>query len=186
MHTIDMKAIFDAMVAYENMGYKYVDVPYIVDYKYNDHTMPDTTVALNHIDGKVYSGSGEQGFLELLDKEGLPPGKYQTITPCVRIADKDDTHNSVFVKLELCIIPDGAVPNERLVSLVAFDAMNTMAARGITAFIGGTDEGLDIIEPLSGIELGSYGIRKDLADNEYIYGTGLAEPRFSYCKSLLN
>lgn len=41
-----------------------------------------------------------------------------------------------------------------------------------------TAEGIDI--SLSGTEIGSYGFRKDKEGFTWSYGTGLAEPRFSY------
>lgn len=45
----------------------------------------------------------------------------------------------------------------------------------------GTTDGYDIT--YKGIELGSYGMRK-CEFLEWVYGTGCAEPRLSYCQNL--
>ena len=142
---------------------------------YPQHTKPEGLPELFHRGMKVYVASAEQSFIQM-HKEGLiSKGKYMAITPCYRQeAILDDTHYSMFLKLELIHI--GSVSSFQ----VMHDGLSFMKplTRSETYFMV-TDEGeytFDII--CEDIELGSYGVRKMLDGTPYVYGTGLAEPRF--------
>ncbi len=74
------------------------------------------------------------------------------------------------MKVELFVLHG----HELTVADVANHAHKFMRRWAPGCILMNTPEGLDIM--YNGVELGSYGNRRD----EYIYGTGLAEPRFTH------
>lgn len=177
---VDLPAIRKAMDIYQSLGYTDISVPYVVDRDVSEVTLPQDKEATYHHGRKVYSGSAEQGFLQLMKDGQLPAGKYMALTPCVRDDEPDETHAQVFMKLELIWVDP---PGEMSALSVAAQATYVMKCFGIDAFSVPTDEAEDSwdLETGSGLELGSYGIRV-YRGRRYIYGTGLAEPRFSLAK----
>lgn len=151
---------------------------------------------------KALLASGEQGFLYLANKGQLPLGKYQTVTPCFRDEPYDRYHSKQFMKLELIrLMPSQYdITQWQVVGMASFaQRVFGAVARAIardTNFnpklkiietgvsdpiqVDGTRQ-LDVVMVLPDkreIELGSYGARRT-SFATWIYGTGLAEPRFS-------
>ena len=146
--------------------------------------------------------SAEQSFLQMqMDavKAGKPiTGNYCAITPCFRNEPKlDDLHQPYFMKLELISwVPIDGNPTEQEIALHRMIAharqffeelekdfetetvLNAELAQGDPLCVGG--HAFDIQSFRCGIEIGSYGIRQHKAVGRWLYGTGLAEPRYTY------
>lgn len=166
MTPINWATLAHAVDYYENLGYIYVDVPWIVDKDTSDMTHFGESVVCNK---GVLIGSGEQGFLV----GDYPKGKYMTATPCFRVEDKHtDTTRPYFVKLEL--YSQGIYPNYDELVRDAFDYMNSL----VPCRAEDTDIGCDIM--CGDIELGSYG-KRNINGKQWVYGTGLALPRMTIC-----
>lgn len=162
---------------YKNLGYVYKELDWIIPKKYIEYTYKEYnkyTLSDNSL-----LGSAEQVFIKEMIENDLN-GKFQCITPCFRNDVIDELHQEYFMKNEL-FFRDGSLSfKENLIHLeqVILDAK--------TFFIKISKEDCEVIETskncydilLNNIEVGSYGIRQ-IEDLYYIYGTGLAEPRFS-------
>lgn len=173
---INYEIIHLNQVYYEQKGFSIIETPWTVTESIARLTTPKD-VALNkliHNDNKVLVGSAEQGFLYLYNKGFLPKGKFQSVSPCYRADSFDETHTKNFIKNEL-IITD-KVNDETLKELIknAYDFYTKHTNKLIN--IVATEVGYDI--EINGIEVGSYGIR-ECSFLKWIYGTGIAEPRFS-------
>lgn len=195
-----------AQWAYKELGYTPIDVPWWATRDIVNITkpigLPEHSEYELSINNKCLLASGEQGFLYMANKGQLPSGNYQTITPCFRNEPHDTFHQKQFMKLELMeymdthtpwhATPDAAALNERIECMVdnvldTFDvlAQNQMVIRAVTvdtpdhARVPGT-VAYDIEGKYNDqwIELGSYGARRSVFGT-WIFGTGLAEPRFS-------
>lgn len=175
----DLKLLRKAIAQYIQWDFRFLEyVPVVVDVDCLLATASNNQIAMV-TDTKGLVGSAEQSFLQLI-KEGKLEGykRYQAVTDCVRPLDNDDWHQQVFKKLELISITTHA---EELDSVICA-AEETMKhlLKGLdlpsnTLEIVPTDEGFDL--ELNGIEVGSYGNRV-FRDIHYVYGTGLALPRF--------
>lgn len=203
-----------AITTYTHLGYKLIEVPWLVDQQTINVTLPPGKKPFT-VDGcgevNQLVGSAEQSFIYLALQGKLLPGKYQALTPCFRDDQEDELHHKYFMKLELIHInpkpfilnkADGHTyfgpinrkdENEWLASegldpiedegepstydqvlLDAKYALSFLAKKPIK--IERTNEGADLT--INGVEIGSYGIRTYNAIT-WVYGTGLAEPRFS-------
>lgn len=176
---IDYQRLHTSCVFYEQYGYKRIEAPWTVSEFTAKVTAPPEAVLfqLKHND-KCLVASGEQSFLYLYLKDFLPKGQFQTITPCFRFESFDDTHSKYFLKNEL--IKTDKVDEDELLRMV----------QKCYQFFSSYIPNLDIIRTSIGydinykdIEIGSYGIRS-CTYLDWIYGTGLAEPRFSHVKRL--
>jgi hypothetical protein len=168
---IDYFIISRALAHYRNKGYREIDVPWLVSDSADDVTRPDFAAPVE-VDGLLrLPGSGEQGFIDLMLRKELPPGRYVTTTPCFRReAQYTDLVRPWFLKVELI-----AVGKRATESLVA-DAKEFLS-QYLPVREKVTPDGIDL-ESETGVELGSYGVREtDFA--LWTYGTGVAEPRFS-------
>lgn len=122
--------------------------------------------------------SGEQGFLYLALKGFLPPGRYQAVTPCFRDEPFDLTHTKYFMKNEL-IITDFSSASVDLTLLEVVAAARSFFVAETSCKVTTVQErehGVDLL--INGHEVGSYGIR-ETPFLKWVYGTGLAEPRFT-------
>jgi hypothetical protein len=129
-------------------------------------------------------GSAEQGFVYMKARKMLPKdAMLMSVSPCFRVEQFDSLHLPWFMKLELFV--DSTDP-EKLKDVINH-AFNTFE------FLVDDVEGknkLEVVQindtfdiELNGIEIGSYGIRRHFDRNEdYIYGTGLALPRFTQAR----
>jgi len=195
--TLPYARMLDAREYYEKCGFKFIDAPWAVGRDAILMTRPP------EYEGEPFSyeaggellypvASAEQSFIQMqMDAIAIGKritGSYCAMTPCFRNEPVlDDLHQPYFFKLEL-ISWDKTTP-EDLTKMVA-------AAR---LYIENDDPGLfidviknndpdplsvsqayDIITSITKIELGSYGIREHAKVGRWVYGTGLAEPRYSY------
>lgn len=192
---IDYTLLGQALPKYTSRGYVYKEVPWIVPEFPIRATLPDPLPA--YVAGPRYDhyghegewvgatdafgeshylvGSAEQSFLAM----NLPPGAYCAITPCFRHEPTlDILHQTTFMKLELFVTFEDAT-----VDRVVGDAMEVMAVlSGQRPDIVTTEIGYDL--ELAGIEVGSYGERIHDDYGRWVYGTGLALPRFSVAHGL--
>ncbi len=177
---IDYSIIHDSIQYYTEKGFQRIESPWTVTSGISDITRPPDKKAfeLQHVDGKVLVASGEQSFLYLFNKGFLPMGKYQTTTPCFRSDSFDATHTKYFIKNELIDTSD--VTFERLDEIVqiAFGFFSKYVPEKDLEIHGDGLTGLAFDINYKGIELGSYGIRT-CPFVQWIYATGVAEPRFS-------
>jgi hypothetical protein len=180
---INYKNIVAATDYYEQLGYKYVDVPWFVSTKAISATLPSgRRLCQSHIGNLV--GSGEQSFIEMWLNGDLKLGTFQCATPCFRDEILTETNHNYFFKVEL-------------INVLGLDATQSDITIGLNKVINDscqffmkmldnqievveTDIGWDIYS--KGVELGSYGYRM-FQDMRWIYGTGCAEPRLSYVLS---
>lgn len=168
---LSTKLLLKALSSYEKLGYEVHDVPLIIDKDVCDFTKPIGAKNFEHHD-KDYIASAEQSFLQLIKDKEIKNGKYQALTPCIRNEPVlDGLHYLIFHKLELIEI--GSTDFMRIV----IEAQQVMLSLGVETHLEKTDLGVDIMDH-NEVELGSYGTRCYLGVN-YIYGTGIAEPRFS-------
>lgn len=172
---------------YRTMGYQQVEVPWIVAEQILHLTSPITTPHLlvkpegqTKIGGLI--GSGEQGLLAI--REQLKIGKWMTLTPCFRVEPKyDNLYKQQFIKIELMEVLD---PKEGqkdwfLKGMIS-NAVRVMSTWERDVKLVETKDGFDL--QVNEIEVGSYGLRQ-WGDFHWIYGTGLAEPRFSVAVGVL-
>ncbi len=170
----------DSIIYYGACGFKHIESPWTVTEAVSNITKPEgkKEFALKHEDDKVLVASGEQSLLYLYLKGFLPPGSYQTTTPCFRKEPFDDFHTKYFIKTEL--METGNVTEKRLHEIIeiskGFFSRYFPADELLVQPDGGNAGGFDI--NFRGIELGSYGIRH-CSYLEWIYATGVAEPRVS-------
>lgn len=188
---INYSMLAQASQYYSDLGYERIEAPWLVSKEISDVTKPlgaSTFIVQKDIEQKqkAFVSSGEQSFLYLINKGHLPSsGRFHTITPCLRNDMWDEIHMKQFMKLEL-IYYVTTVENyfvtepfnlelDKMVD-TCLKYFTKLAGTSNTVEVIKTDQGYDI--NMNGIEIGSYGIRSCLFA-EWIYGTGLAEPRFS-------
>jgi hypothetical protein len=172
---IDYRKVADAQKYYESCGYQEIAVPWLLSYEAYCATRPPDRKEFYSLHGYL-NASGEQGFIELL-MSGKNLTKQCCITSCFRDEPElDGLHHLYFVKVEL-INTDVSKENLKI--------MITEAKRFIDHYIlnpttiistSETGDSFDIIDTITGIELGSYGIRS-YKNYQWIYGTGIALPR---------
>lgn len=180
---IDYKNIQLSIDYYKLHNFSRIESPWTVTPYISGLTKPSDKIdyKLEH-NKKVLVASGEQSFLYLYLKGFLPKGRYQSVTPCFRDEIFDLTHTKYFMKNEL--IDTLHVNEENLMIVVGtcfeFFKKNLKDSKDLMV-VKTSDTSYDI--EYKGIELGSYGIRScDFL--EWIYGTGIAEPRFSTCQKM--
>lgn len=171
---INYKLIHDSIEYYEKAGFSRIEAPWTVSEYVDNLTKPPgiASFQLKH-NNKCLVASGEQSFLYLYLKDFLPKGQFQTITPCFRMESFDYTHTKYFMKNEL-IKTD--VVNWSELTKITDTCLSFFKIHIPNVEIIDTEIGFDI--EYKGLELGSYGIR-NCEFLEWIYGTGMAEPRMS-------
>ncbi len=178
---IDIPLLSKALTFYETEGFQPVQVPYVVDEGVSALTRPEGRGELWHDSQRVYAASAEQGFIQVLDT--LLPGKYMALTPCYRDEPVlDALHYKVFLKLELAVIQGQKSDVNWMLDVAQrffLDVCDIPTER-----VQIDSDQVDLVCRTSGIELGSYGIRRGLQDT-LVYGTGFAEPRTSFVRNLL-
>lgn len=183
---IDYARLARAVRFYDSQcGYRYIEVPWMVSQYATRVTLPQdvySTQALGrgHLSDLV--GSAEQSFIQLMLDGTLPLGRYVALTPCWREETVyNELYRPYFMKVELIHVGG---QGEGDIARVMEDAytffvreLPTMAEELAYVPQGGT--AIDI--NLNGIEIGSYGDRQH-EGLRWVYGTGVAEPRFSVAK----
>lgn len=183
-----MNNILNKALAYYGSKYDLIDVPYLVDVDVSASTKPDFVKDLYHNNDKVYVGSGEQSFIQLMKEKNLASGKLMCITPCYRDEENlDELHYLMFMKLEL--IEYHTKWNDKEVFMAEhLNALSNMIETSkeffnkqlnyrssIETVVSGHNQ-YDIL--INGIEVGSYGVR-ETEYGRFIYGTGVAFPRIN-------
>lgn len=168
---------------YSNKGYQYCEVPYLIPEEYGKITKPHedrSFVLSNHLfqeQNQELLGSAEQGFIYLIYQNLLPNKKLYSITPCFRTEKYDNQfHLPWFMKCELFHLSNNI--DDCIIMLKdAFEFYTQIIDKNDSLDIVKTSETTWDIN-LNNIEIGSYGFR-DIPNHIFIYGTGLALPRFS-------
>ena len=181
-YNIDWNLISEAVKYYTSIGYKYVEVPWIVSSEAIQATFNGTAPKTK--DGLIV-GSAEQSFIQM-KLDGTFPflhcgAKLVTVTPCFKNDEIDRIHSPFFMKVELININNNLDDSDvRLQSFIK-DAKTFFEMQNVVVDSVKTESGVDLL--IDGIEIGSYGIRSYNSQNRgnfnWVYGTGLAEPRFS-------
>jgi len=165
--------------------YSYIEVPWVVSRKSIQITLPndkyfsvpvsnkDFNLTETGTEDGVLVGSAEQSFLELESRGLLSRGRYMACTPCFRNElIKDNLHQKMFMKVELY---------SNIVSIDEYQLMTTMALDFFSRLSKSTSiirySNFEDIE-INDVEVGSYGIRQS-GNLNWIFGTGIAEPRCS-------
>lgn len=179
---IDYSILHESTLFYESKGFKRIESPWTVTKEISGITKPPEVIDYEIIGkNKVLVGSGEQSFLYLYLKGFLPPGNYQTITPCFREEIFDFLHTKYFIKNELIVTEDVDMKTLLLVLESAKDFFSKYLDRNlITEEWDRKNLSVDLL--YDGIEIGSYGIRS-CNFLKWIFGTGAAEPRLSNLKN---
>lgn len=174
----------DAVQFYQSCGYEHVEhAPWLVSTEISNLTKPIHRQNFMVRD-RALVASGEQSFLQMIHDQTLAPGKYVTCTPCFRDESiLDDTHHLYFQKVELIWWDEVSMTTSQLQKVVQ-DAKRFLKRYRVETSMLSMDEGtaIDLLDDDTRTELGSYGIRSTkFGDRQihWIYGTGLAEPRFS-------
>lgn len=171
---INYTLIAKAVEYYKNMGYEYIDVPWVVDEATSQITKPAGLKDFPFKD-KVLVASGEQSFLQFMVEKRLMPGRYLCVTPCFRDEAKlSNITKEYFLKVELI---DTQGHGDFALWTMIWKCLDFYRLLGLEVETIETEQGYDIIS--HGIELGSYGIRYHEKVGHWVYGTGLAEPRCS-------
>ena len=162
-----------AIAFYKEVGYTYIEVPWIVSKEAQFATLSDETRAFEVTDKGYLVGSAEQGIIELM-KHGLSNGAYVSCSPCFRNEPvKDDLHLDQFMKVELSVISSELRNIDDIVGHALMFKQARSPSMVKTKYISDTEIDLEI----NGVEVGSYGVRE--IDGKFLYyGTGLALPRF--------
>jgi hypothetical protein len=192
--TLQYARLLDAVEYYEKCGFQYIDVPWAVSREAILMTRPP------HIQGEPFSytvggkilypvASAEQSFLHLqLNAGGKQTGSFCTITPCFRNEPViDNLHQPYFMKLEL-ISWDKTTAEDlnKMITAARLYIENDDAGLWVDVIKNDDPDPIarhqayDIVSKHARIELGSYGIRQHEKVGRWLYGTGLAEPRYSY------
>lgn len=175
---ISYENISKALASYKALGYTYIDVPWIVDNDSIDSTKPSDRKSISIAENAHLVGSAEQSFYHMIKNELLQHGKYVAATPCFRDENViDELHKNYFFKVELInYTPD--VPSSTDVFTITEHALFVFnkLKRKVRFEREHTHEGFDI--NVNGVEIGSYGVRQ-INGHNWVYGTGIAEPRFS-------
>lgn len=177
-----------ALQWWQNRGFQYVDLPWMVPTNYADAHRPSFCRDVPTLHGS-FVGSGEQSFLMLRDEDRLPVGArgYVGWTPCLRDEVLDATHQHGFMKAEWFVpLTDAEVANWRTILDELLEDQVGMF-KNVSRYAGGPLElqitceesgpnQWDLI--VGGLEVGSYGLRY-FNGRPYLYGTALALPRFT-------
>lgn len=201
---IDYELLGLAVGQYKLRGYQYVEAPWVVEDEAVRVTLPEWCPVLKlgqHVGSGLYErwpndsalvGSAEQALISM----GLPAGAYMAVTPCFRYEEHTDLFTQdYFMKLELFVTDSFDKHSGRTIEATVGRVMDDAAE--VMAFLGdirpntlATAEGFDLT--IGGVEVGSYGYRHtDCFQTpgiegglNWVYGTGLALPRFSVAKAL--
>jgi hypothetical protein len=200
--TLQMARLLDAREYYEQHGYKFVDAPWTVGREAILMTRPPWIGGepFSYAAGGVFQfpvASAEQSFIQMqmdaIASGTRIEGSYCAITPCFRNESVlDDLHQPYFMKLELITWDGGESDMDKMFKLARIwferehpgdhpgDDLMTGAALNNDPDPLGVTQAYDIQTTRTRIELGSYGIREHAKVGRWAYGTGLAEPRYSY------
>jgi hypothetical protein len=199
--TLQMARLLDAKEYFVQRGFKFLDAPWAVTREAVMMTRPPWVAGepFGYAAGGVFQypvASAEQSFIQMqMDAIAAGTrigGNYCAITPCFRNESVlDDLHHPYFMKLEL-IVWNGGIRDLTGMLDIAREWLGREHPGDhpgddlLTSVVPNNDpdplsvtQAYDISTVLTGIELGSYGIRMHDKVGRWAYGTGLAEPRYS-------
>lgn len=189
---IDYELLGKAQTYYKSLSYTPIEVPWLVSSETSSITAPEGVqryVVTKGSKVKEFIASGEQGFLYLALKGFLSSGKYVTITPCLRNDNFDFTHVKSFMKCELIHLLDYELDAEDAINQVvdiSHEARDFFKDNGVISKFKWQETPYQLdLNASDGTELGSYGYRS-YQGLHWIYGTGLAEPRFSRIRNVIS
>lgn len=169
---------------YVEHGFLYCEVPYLIPEQYGALTKPhndQSFVLNNHLfaeQAHELVGSAEQGFIYLLATNQLKGDKLITVTPCFRTENYGMLHLPWFMKCELFHLSNSLEDCQKMIK-IAYDFYFKHCQARHLEIVQTDQESWDI--NLNGIEIASFGLRH-LEFGNFIYGTGLALPRFEQSK----
>lgn len=199
---IDYKLLAEAISFYESHGFKQIEVDYIIpsdemrwtpEIAKHDKSFTLDDGMFKHTPHELV-GSAEQSFAMMISNGTLKPGRYMAVTPCFRFEPEGygRMHQMHFIKLELINYEDydGHYIND-IINMVnmcrKFFSFKLNTGTHKVQIYESEEENFGVIDLMfNNIEVGSYGSR-DIVNGlvgwkKYIYGTGLALPRFSLAK----
>lgn len=193
---LDWELIAAAVEHYMTGGFQYIDVPWLVSREAIRSTLPagsapfEVTRPFDAPDKCLdLIGSAEQGFVEWMRwSRPQPRGQFVSCTPCFRAEPVvNELYQLYFMKVELISITDGPPEATRTLDMLreAISFFQAHISNNDKLCLVPTDIGHDIY--LNDIEIGSYGTRSwmDPVQHDmfhWVYGTGLALPRFSVAR----
>jgi hypothetical protein len=181
---VNYELLGQAISYYKSLGYQYIDVDWSASIEAINITKPAMIKGpLVNVGPNFLVASAEQSLLDNILNNKLNPGRYVTCTPCFRLGEYDDLHVPYFMKVELMDYQD-KIKNEEMIYKVIEDSQGFYNQHLEETEIKEYLETIDL--EYKGIELGSYGIRYHKDIGYWVFGTGCAEPRLSYCKGLKN
>jgi hypothetical protein len=181
---VNYEILGQAISYYKSLGYQYIDVDWSASIEAIDITKPVAIKGpLVNVGPNFLVASAEQSLLDRILKNNLTSGKYVTCTPCFRLGEYDEIHVPYFMKVELMDYQN-KTKNEEVIYEIIKDAQGFYTQHLNEVKIKEYPETIDL--EYQGIELGSYGLRYHKDIGYWVFGTGCAEPRLSYCKGLKN
>jgi seryl-tRNA synthetase len=178
---INWKIISEAIDFFSDCGYTYIETPWIVPMSAIEATYLGKTHILKEPKSRALVGSAEQSFIHMMEQGLIHSRKYVSAGPCFRhCKTKDKLHKEYFFKVELISILDYLSNPENELKQIIEDAKLFFSYNSLQEIKKvKTCEGYDLT--LNDIEIGSYGLRT-YNNYNWVYGTGVAEPRFSMAK----
>lgn len=173
---IDWSILAEAVKFYTEHDFKYIEVPWLVEREITLITCPDEERIIKTLGHGDLVGSAEQSFLQLQLLDSHQLGNFVACTPCFRNEPQiTKLHQKTFMKVELYSTgKDHTTVFENMIMLVTKFFERYVSNESIHQVV--TRDGFDL--EIAGIEVGSYGLRR-YGNHSWIYGTGVAEPRFS-------
>ncbi len=188
---INYEYISDALWRYQNREFVELDVPWLVTEEAINATIPVGCESMKIVGVDLLGqkrhlvASGEQSFIQMMIDGTLPIGKSMCCTPCFRDEKTlTETTRISFVKVELInyfgymISGIPYINFSEEINKIVNIALEFMQQYNKKIHIKAIGKDLIDIEDQNGLELGSYGLRS-YKHHLWIYGTGIAEPRFS-------
>ena len=179
-----------AVLAYwERKGYEVTPLPWMAPELAMAHTRPaDALVPEPGTHEGALAASGEQAFLWMEHQGLLDPTKsgYIGWAPCFRHEKQyDKHHHHYFLKAELFASAhdDPMARLDEMIESVSGSWRALAISEGrrdlLPERVPTGKYSVDLF--VDGVELGSFGVRKNLGGTgPYLYGTALAEPRWSH------
>lgn len=183
---IDWQLVSDAINFYKTIDYSYIEAPWFCQSEALNATLPPEKHGIMAwhptITPGYLVGSAEQSFIQMMVDGKLGKGKWCAATPCFRDDVVDELHSLSFFKVELIEICPKDKNIESMLTEAKIHMQGILYRKGLplTISIRDTEVGKDLY--YNDIEVGSYGYR-EYKSFKWIYGTGLALPRFSQVMS---
>ncbi len=201
-----LKNLANSLDFWKQSGATYIDLPWVAPQACVRATCPPW-VDIDSKDIKTPHGyllaSGEQAFIHLAQTKSLANDIYIGWTPCFREEDFDALHHFYFIKAECFVWVDGwSDDNDKSWRLLVTSQLNQILniAKSNFNYLLDLNNCLNLKDKMiimqtqpvlkndfiqfdiliNSIEIGSFGVRREpVSGRPYIYGTVLAEPRFS-------